>query len=227
MKNGLIASLVLLLIGFAVGNVFAQQNESTDQVQIKPQIAEPLSNEAILALSYQNGGLGFGIIYKKELKRNRFVRVGLTNVGINYYTETPSANSLYKYVYKSFEADLMVGYEFRFQLHPKVFTYTGIDVLFGFQNVSRTQDYHSTFFDDYFQESYIFQAGLAFNSGVQVKLHELVMLGINITPNVFYARRIIDNSDEDENISDDAVSTSFNSAFVQATVVIHWPRKRQ
>jgi hypothetical protein len=225
MKRSLLVLLLSVLVLESVC-VKAQRKDSTVEDAAEVSEASPLANEAILALSYQNGGLGFGILYKREKKKNRFFRLGVTNVGFSYYTDTPSPTSQYMYRISSFQGSVVIGYEFRFQVHPKVFTYTGIDAMAGLQRSTRIVDYGSSIIDNQSLETTIIQAGLVFNSGVQVRVHELIMLGINLSPNVFYANRRVVDSEEDESINDHGVEATFNSSFVQATVVFHWPKKK-
>lgn len=225
MKRILVA-LISIVSVFTSLNGMAQSSKSEGKKSEVSSESAPLTNEAILALSYQNGGLGFGILYKKEVNKNRFFRLGLTNIGFSHYTETPSPSSSFEYRTTNFQGSVVIGYEFRFQLHPKVFTYTGIDAMAGFQRILRKAVFDSNFTDDQSIENHIIQLGLVFNSGVQVRVHEMIMLGINLSPNVFYANRRVMDSEEDEHIVDHAVEATFNSSFVQATVVFTWPKKK-
>ncbi|MGB0916746.1 MAG: hypothetical protein ACPGU4_04090 [Flavobacteriales bacterium] len=220
-----LALLGLLLSVLSSNNGLAQTNNSPTTKDDLKKDSRPLTNEAILALSYQNGGLGFGVIYKKEVKENRFFRLGLANIGFNQYSESFSSSANYKYRNTDFVGNLVVGFEFRFRLHPKVFTYTGIDGMIGVSYASRVTDFHAQFIDDQTASSTVLQIGVVLNSGVQVKVHNLIMVGINVSPNIYFARRFVNDSSEDETIVDNAVQTSFDSSVVQATVVFTWPRK--
>lgn len=215
----LITVITSFTVAFGSYSQTAENNISDDGRQ--------LSHEAILALSYQNGGLGFGMFYKKEMRKNRFFRIGLANVTIGHYTDSPNYPDPYKYVYNNYRVDLMTGYEFRFQLHPKVFAYTGIDVLLGYERYVNKELFESPIYEDRIRETNVIRAGLAFNSGVQVKVHEVIMVGVNITPNVFYARRMRADSQLLEDNVDNGVEGSFNSSIVQATVIFNWPRKQR
>ena len=207
-------------------NVLAQEADQGIPVSEKKSApSNDLSNEAILSLSYRDGGLGFGIMYKKEFKSMRFFRIGLANMGVSTFSNTPDPSSIYSNKYLDLDLALVTGFEFRFRLHPIVYTYTGIDLLVGYSHEKRTIDFFSTYYDDRVTTSHIVQVGFAFNSGVQVKVHEVIMVGINISPDIFYARRMYKDH-TDEKMSDDAFGTSFSSSSVQAQIIFNWPRKK-
>ncbi len=220
----LIATVVAISPSLVKAQQTGEEQEANTQTVSAPKTSA-LSNESILSLSYQNGGLGFGILYKREVRRNRFFRIGLANVGFLTYSETPLYNTNYFSEYSEFTAGLVTGFEFRFQLHRIVWTYTGVDFLLGIDYADVRRKYESPFIDDDFFESYVLRTGLVFNSGVQVKVHEVIMIGVNISPDIYYARRFQKDDSLDDPVTDNAVATSFSSASVQATIIFHWPRK--
>ncbi len=188
----------------------------------------PRVNEAILALSYANGGIAFGLIYKRQITEKRFFRASLADIGFYQENNVPAFSNQFSTSYLRTTLRLTLGVEWRFKLHKRVWSYTGIDVLFGARFYGNKVRDPSLPVNEQIEKHYSLQAGLAFNSGIVVEVHEMIRIGLNLSPDVYYQYspwEFNDGNGTNYKEENHVVATSFSSASVQATIIFHWPRK--
>lgn len=215
--------VLLLCVCCSVPRLYAQ----TDTISKSRFVA---LNEAALSLSYAGGGMAFGVIYKLQVGRRRFFRASLADIRFNGTDNAPVYSNQFPSRYLNFNANLSLGVEWRFKLHKLVTTYTGIDIVAGVSYyVQRIADpsLPANFkFDDRFD----FSAGLAFNSGVRFRVHELIRVGINVSPDIIYKYSPWEYSDSQGNLFKGVrhtVGTSFNSGSVQLQMIFVWNRNHK
>ena len=188
----------------------------------------PWNNEAVLSLSYANGGIAFGLLYKRQVSEHRFFRLSLADIRFTGIRDEPYYSNQFPTRRTNFSANLTMGVEFRFKLHKLVTTYTGIDVLAGFRHYTYRVSNPSLPVREQITQDYTITAGLAFNSGVLFEVHELVKVGLNLSPDVYYWFSPWENDFGSGNIykgKTHGVSTSFGSSSVQLLVIFRWERK--
>lgn len=222
-----------LLLAFLVsvnlqlfGQVIGEPDSSRTSIDTIQRI--PWGNEAILSLSYANGGIGLGLIYKRQVAEKRYFRISLADIEFFRNKNIPYYSSQFPYSHLTFKANLTLGVEWRFKLHKKVTSYTGVDILCGASLYSNQTHDPSLPANRQISKDYAISAGLAFNSGVIVEVHEQIRLGLNLSPDVFYTFRPWERDYGNGQINkgkSHSVSTSFSSSSVQLQVIFHWDRK--
>lgn len=88
-------------------------------------------NEAILSLSYAYGGMSFGLIYKRQLGKRTYLRTGLVDFNSSLRNNEPTFTNQFPTKTRSVSGAVQLGLEFRFNLHPRIQTYTGVDLVAG------------------------------------------------------------------------------------------------
>lgn len=220
--------LICLFLLLGLGSMAQQADSLETSVEKRDTVARiPWANEAILSLSYSNGGMAFGLIYKRQVSAKRYFRISLADISINRYQRTPITSNQFPARYLRIEAEFNMGVEWRFKLHKRVSTYTGIDVLAGFGYYQNRVLNPALPYNQNNDVDYSINCGLAFNSGVIIDVHEMIKVGLNVSPDVFYrfSPWDYDNGVQEFKGETHSVSTSFSSGSIQLQIIFHWERR--
>lgn len=222
MRNLKITS-TLLMVCFCA---YSYSQPATDNNATSDKAEAGKINEAVLSLSYANGGMNFGLLYKRQVAEKRFFRMSLADIRFNRQKDSPRYSNQFATSRENFAANLNFGVEWRFSVHEKIQLYTGIDVVAGATHYAN-RVYNPS---PGLERNQVFEltAGLAFNSGIIVQVHELVRIGLNLSPDVLYTWRPWDYyNDMGERVkgNSNGVNTSIGTGTVQAHVIFHWQGK--
>lgn len=220
--------LICMFLLLGLGSAAQQVDSLAVSVEKRDTIARtPWTNEAILSLSYANGGMAFGLVYKRQVAAKRYFRMSIADISFYRNQSDPVYTNQFPSRHLRVEAELNVGVEWRFRLHKRVSTYTGIDVLAGFGYYQNRLVNPSLPPQQLKDEDYSITAGLAFNSGVIIDVHDMIKVGLNVSPDVFYRFSPWDyeNGVQEFKGANHRVSTSFSSGSIQLQVIFHWERK--
>lgn len=232
MKNVGIASIVyLLVLGFTAVEVLAQVNTATpatvEKVDTLPQ--KQRSNEAILSLSYANGGMNFGLLYKMQLGKRTYFRLALADISFSSEKYRPTQSTTFPRSSQGGSVALNGGVEFRFKLHRLVQTYTGVDLIVGFDISRQKTDNPSLPASQKSDVDWTMKTGLGFSSGIVVQALPNFLIGVNLAPSITYQYRPYDYYDNDGVLTEDGayhwLNTSFSLSSVQLFFIYRWDRK--
>lgn len=222
---------ILFLLGLSELTFSQTQVAKTDStVELRRDTIQriPWVNEAILSLSYANGGMAFGLIYKRQVAEKRYFRISAANLQFYGVDNNPIYSNQFPTRYIRASVNLTLGVEWRFKIHKMIWTYTGIDVLFGANFYANRVDNPSLPTNQRTDEDFNLKSGLAFNSGVLIDVHEMISIGLNLSPDIYYQYSPWEYDDGNGTVykgQRHSVRTSFSSGSVQAQVIFRWKRK--
>ena len=219
--------LILLLVCVAVR---AQSQSLADEAVVANESATAKTNEAILSLSYAGGGINFGLLYKRQVAEKRFFRMSLADISFNRTKDSPRYSNQFPTSRENFSANLNLGVEWRFRVHEKIQLYTGIDAVAGAAHYANRVYDPSLPRDEQLNQDFRLRAGLAFNSGILINVHEMIRIGLNLSPDVLYSWSPWDYQDETGQTfkgQSHGVNTSIGTGAIQAQVIFHWKSGRK
>ncbi|MCF8256007.1 MAG: hypothetical protein K9J06_00520 [Flavobacteriales bacterium] len=225
--------ITLVLITTVLSHAVAAQELPSDLIvpdssKVVSVAQKPKANEAILSLSYANAGMSFGLLYKRQLGKRTYLRVGLVDFSAAISDDEPEFTNQFPTKSRGVSGALNLGLEFRFNLHPRMHTYTGVDLVAGGGYGLYMVDNPALPTIERTNETWQLKLGLAFNSGILVDVHKLLRIGINISPNILYSMQPWDygyNYGTPYKGVRHRVTSTFDTGSVQLFLVIHWDRK--
>lgn len=121
------------------------------------------------------------------------------------------------------------GVEFRFKLHRLVQTYTGVDLIVGFDISRQKTDSPSLPASQTSDVDWTMKTGLGFSSGIVVQALPNFLIGVNLAPTITYQYRPYDYYNNGGALYEDgvyhSVNTSFSLSSVQLFFIYRWDRK--
>ncbi len=121
------------------------------------------------------------------------------------------------------------GVEFRFKWHQLVQTYTGMDLIVGFDISRQTIDNRSLPESQKSDIDWTMKTGFGFSSGIVVQALPNFLIGVNIAPAITYQYRPYDYYDNSGALYQDGVyhwlNTSFSLSSAQLFFIYRWDRK--
>lgn len=184
-----------------------------------------VDNEAALSLSFANGGIGFGLIYKRQVAENRYFRLSLADIHIMRRASVPVHSGQFRSYGENVSANLELGVEWRFKVHSKVLLFTGVDAVLGATHYASRIDNPALPENQQIDQDFTLRTGVALNSGVLVNVHEVIRVGLNISPGILYSWSPWEYEDANaitRKGNEHRISTTLSSGSVQALVVFHW-----
>ena len=162
----------LLLVTSTGSNLFSQT--SSDKIR----------EIYISANSFKDWSYGFQ--YKTSLKKgNTFLRLSVMNVSSGYAHETYSSSMQYPKQYLNLNLDFRGGIEKRIN-YEKIALFSGIDLSTGIYHHNLRTENPSVSSDQRNNKNSIFDAGIVFGSGVIYEVSDLVGIGAEFFPGIFY-----------------------------------------
>jgi len=120
--------------------------------------------------------------------------------------------------------------EWRFKVSERIQLYTGIDAVVGAAHYANRIYDPSMTRDQQLNQDFRLRAGLAFNSGILVNVHEMIRIGLNLSPDVLYSWSPWDYQSEAGQTfrgQSHGVNTSIGTGTIQAQVIFHWKSSRK
>lgn len=221
---------VIPLVFLACLSVQAYSQTASNENVRWDKSSTPKINEAILSLSYAGGGMNFGLLYKRQVAEKRFFRMSLADISFNRQKDSPRYTNQFARSQENFSANLELGVEWRFKVHEQIQLYTGIDAVAGAVHYANRVYDPSLPLDFQRNQDFRLRAGLAFNSGILINVHEMIRIGLNLSPDVLYFWSPWDYQDETGQRlkgQSHGVNTSIGTGSIQAHVIFHWKSNRK
>ncbi len=160
-----------------------------------------------------------GIGFKSEIKPNRFLRFGATNLGYSHQVNDPGDPQHSKNLF--FSGGIQLGLENRVKLTEKLFAFYGVDL-------ATSLTYHKNEIispgDNSFVKSNTIMPGLSFGSGFIFNIIKNLSVSLELEPSIFMSF----TSNESDYLSVKAknkISTynlDFNSDDVKLALIYRW-----
>ena len=200
--------LLVILFILAFGNQYAKAQETQDK---KAQEIYLYGNLKELNLT--------GVAFKSEIKPNRFLRFGATNLDYSHQVNNPGDPQNSKNLF--FSGSIQLGLENRVKLTEKFFAFYGVDLATSL-NYQKTEMLSPE--DNSFIRSRTFMPGFSFGSGFIFNIIRNLSVSLELEPSIFM-RFTFNESDYLSNPTKSKTSAyifDFNSDDVILALIYRW-----